>query len=156
RVVRLLLLLLGLAVLALLVRRAGLAVVVGMLRRVGWGFVAACVLYTAQLCIRALALWRTLEPPLRYVDVLLVRLSAESVAMLTFTGPFLAEPAKGWLLTRRGIDSSIAFGGVLTEYLLYITTSAVLSIVALSSLISRHALPPGPETTLEVVLLLTV
>jgi hypothetical protein len=61
--------------------------------------------------------------------VLRIRLSGESVEWLTFTGPFLAEPAKGWLLKRRGVSTPAAFAAVVTEYLLYTATSSCLGIL---------------------------
>lgn len=56
-------------------------------------------------------------------------------------GPFLAEPAKGWLLTQRGLTSAEAFGGVAIEYLLYTLVSGWMAAIALAVLISRGALP---------------
>jgi hypothetical protein len=142
RLLRTLLLAGGTAVLIALVARVGLAVIVDMLRRVGWGFAAATILYSAHLAVRAAALWRSLPvPSLSYRAVLQVRLSGEAVEMLTFTGPFLAEPAKGWLLAERGAKGADAFGAVAIEYLLYTLVSAWMAAVALSVLLTRGVLP---------------
>jgi len=81
-------------------------------------------------------------PAFRYRDVLLVRLSGEAVEMLTFTGPFLAEPAKGVLLARRGLSGPQAFGAVAAEYLVYTAVSAALAAAALGVLLARRGLPP--------------
>jgi len=78
---------------------------------------------------------------LSYGDVLRVRLLGEAIETLTFTGPFLAEPAKGWLLTKRGLTGADAFGGVAIEYLLYTLVSAWMAAIALALLVSRGALP---------------
>src|SRR5438132_949805 len=129
-------------VLALLVRRTGVATIALMLRRVGWGFIAVSALYAAHLAVRAAALWRSiLNDSLSYRDVLYVRLAGEAVEVLTFTGPFFAEPAKGYLLKRRGIEGAEAFGAVAIEYLLYSLTSAWMAAAALSILLSRRLLP---------------
>ena len=48
-----------------------------------------------------------------------MRLAGEAIEMLTFTGPFLAEPSKGLLLKRLGIDTSDAFGAIAVEFLFY-------------------------------------
>src|SRR5205814_7426212 len=76
-----------------------------------------------------------------YSDVLRITLAGEAVEWLTLTGPFLAEPAKGWLLGRRGIRTASAFAAVITEYLLYSGVSSVVGVFALSLLLSRDLLP---------------
>src|SRR5258708_3993328 len=85
---------------------------------------------------------------------------AEGVEMLTLTGPFLAEPAKAWLLHRRGIETPAAFGAVAAEYLLYNLTAAWLGSVALGILLSRgallHALNAPAEGLLAGVAALTI
>src|SRR6059036_2278088 len=106
RTLRLLLLVVGLSVAASLVWYEGPRLIAGMLARVGWRFAAAAAIYAMHVGIRAVALWRSLlDGPVRFADVLRIRLSGEAVEMLTFTGPFLAEPAKGWLLTNRGVTT---------------------------------------------------
>jgi Lysylphosphatidylglycerol synthase TM region len=142
RLLRTLLLVGGAAVLVVLVARVGPAVILDMLRRVGWGFAVATLLYSAHLAVRAAALWRSLPVrSLTYSSVLQVRVAGEAVETLTFTGPFLAEPAKGWLLAERGADGADAFGAVAIEYLLYTLVSAWLATAALSVLLTRGALP---------------
>src|SRR5207244_10663143 len=109
-----------------------------MLTRVGWNFPAAAAIYAAHLGIRAAALWRSvLGGPVSYGDVLRIRLSGDALETLTFTGPFLAEPAKGWLLTHRGLATADAFASVATEYLLYTVVSAWLATIALALLLAR-------------------
>jgi hypothetical protein len=96
-----------------------------------------------------------LTSPIHYRDVLRIRLSAEAIEMLTFTGPFLAEPTKGWLLTRRGTPPSVAFAAVITEYLLYTVVSSCLAIAALSLLLTRHALPVEFRPAAVIILIVT-
>jgi glycosyltransferase 2 family protein len=144
RVARALLLVAGAIVLAVLVARVGPTVIFNLLRRVGWGFLTVSLLYTAHLAVRSAALWRSMPTAtLRYVDVFRVRLAGEAVEMLTCTGPFLAEPAKGWLLTRQGATGPDAFGAVAIEYLMYTLVSAWLAAGALTLLLVRHALAPS-------------
>src|SRR5438067_411320 len=144
RRVRLLLLVLGLGVVVFLVWQAGVRVVMGMLVRVGWSFAAVVAIYAVHVGIRAVALWRSMTTGMvRYTEVLRIRLSGDALEMLTFTGPFLAEPAKGWLLTGRGVTTAEAFAAVITEYLLYTVMSACLGILSLSLLLTRHTLPQG-------------
>jgi lysylphosphatidylglycerol synthase-like protein len=136
----------GGVVLAILVRQVGVANLVDLLARVGWAFPVVAALYFVHVCVRAAALWRCTQSALRYRDVLRVRLSGEAVEMLTFTGPFLAEPAKGVMLTRHGVTRGDAIRGVASEYGLYTLTSAWMAVVALALLVSRGVLPPAFHT----------
>jgi len=140
--IRPLLLSLGLGVAAYVVWHAGLGLVVQMVTRVGWRFLVVLGIYAVQVGIRAVALWRVMVgSDIRYRDVLRIRLSAEAVETLTFTGPFVAEPTKGWLLTRRGVPTNVAFAAVVTEYLLYTVVSSCVAVAALVLLLTRPALP---------------
>lgn len=142
RVARGAVLLAGVAVLAGLVARMGPATIIEMLRTIRWGFPVVVALYAAHLAVRALALWLSLPAGRpRYVDVLRVRLSSEAIETLTFTGPLLAEPTKGYLLTRYGVEVAQAFGATATEYLLYTVVSSWLAGAALSLLLARGMLP---------------
>lgn len=140
--IRLALLAAGTAVLVALARQVGVTAVADLLRRTGPALAIVSVLYLAHIATRAAALWRSLGT-LRYGEVLRIRLSGEAIEMLTFTGPFLAEPAKGWLLTRQGLSGAEAFGGVAVEYLVYTLTSAWMATAALSLLLARAVLPLG-------------
>lgn len=146
---RAVLLVIGLVIAATLVWRAGPSVIVLMLRRVGWTFLVVTALYTLHQGVRAMALWRSMPATaIRYREVLRVRLAGEAVEQLTFTGPFLAEPAKGWLLRRQGIEVPQAFGAVVTEYLLYTVASALLALAAVLVLAARQSLPRPFEPAL--------
>src|SRR5437016_6054714 len=114
-----------------------------MLVRVGWSFLAAAAIYSGYVGVRAAALWRSvLCGPVSYGDVLRIRLSGETLETLTFTGPFLAEPAKGWLLKHRGLATADAFAAVATEYLVYTVVSSSLAVIAVSLLLAQGLLPP--------------
>src|SRR5439155_24791085 len=128
-----------------------------MFAGVGWGFPAAAAIYAAHVGLRAAALWRSvLGGPLSYRDVLCIRLSGEAVEMLTFTGPFLAEPAKGWLLKHRGLATADAFAAVATEYLLYTVVSSWLATIALSLLLTRDLLAPALRPAAILILAATI
>ena len=118
-----------------------------MMARLGWSFLSVAAIYSLHVMTRAEALRRTiLRSSVRYADALRIRLSGDVVEKLTFTGPFLAEPAKGWLLTQRGLSGAEAFAAVATEYLLYTVTSACLAIAAVALLLVREAVPAGVRT----------
>ena len=156
RTVRILLLLGGASVVALLLRQIGVAVMVDMFRQLGWAFLLITAVYTLHTAMRAVALWCCLgRSRIRFRDVARVRLSGEAVEMLTFTGPFLSEPTKGVLLKRYGIDTADAFGGLAAEYLVYIIVGFFLATGALVVLLSREALGAGSEVPI-IGLLLTL
>jgi hypothetical protein len=142
QVARLVLLAAGVAVIVVLVRRMGTTAILGMLRDVSWRFLAVSVLYTAHVVARAGALWRCLPPGrLRFRDTVVVKLWGEAVELLTFTGPFLAEPIKAYLLKRRGLGLAEAFGMIAVEFLLYTLMATWMAIASLSILLARRALP---------------
>jgi Lysylphosphatidylglycerol synthase TM region len=136
------LLLAGLLALTLIVRHIGLATLAGLIRRIGAAFWVITLLYAVHTALRGLSLWQTLPAAtIPLAEVIKIRFAAEGVEMLTLTGPFLAEPAKAWLLHRRGLDGPGAFGAVAAEYLLYNLTAAWMAAASLSILLARGALP---------------
>jgi len=155
--VRLLLLVVGLGLSIVLVRQVGGAVILRLLTRVGWRLLVISAIYAGYVSIRAAALWRVmLDSPGPYLDFLRVRISAEAIEMLTFTGPFLAEPAKGWLLIRRGTPTSAAFAIVIIEYLVYSVVSSCLAIAALLLLLKRHTLPIALQPAAILIVVVSI
>src|SRR6185369_2029235 len=113
-----------------------------LLGRIGWGFAAVVVVRLAYISLRARALHRSCgSQAIAYSDVWRIRLASEAVEVVTLTGPFLAEPTKGWLLKRRGLSTTCAFGAVVVEYVIYTLASAWMAATALALLVWRHALP---------------
>lgn len=147
-------LLIGVAVFFYLVVQLGPAAVLAMLGRIGWDAVPIAVAYAAHQCMRAGALSAsvTSAQALRFRDALWIRLSGEAVQFLTFTGPFLAEPAKALLLKGRGLQASEGFAATLTEYLCYTFVAAALSVGALWWLLA-HAMVSGAVRVAAVVIL---
>ena len=157
RVGRALLLVGGAIAFAVLLARIGVSVIADMLRRVGWGFLAVSALYATHIAVRAFALWRSLPIARRpYADVLRVRLSGEAVEVLTFSGPFLAEPAKGWLLTRYGFSTPDAYAAVALEYLLNTVVSSWMASAALAILLAQGVLPPTTRVPAVAIILALV
>ena len=99
--------LVGLGILIRLITYLDVNEILRLVARTGWHFVALLLIYAGCQAARAAALWLC-QPQiemLRYREVLGVRMSAEAVRLLTFTGPLLAEPSKVWLLGRRGLET---------------------------------------------------
>ncbi len=141
---RTLLLAAGLILLVLLVVREGPTLILGMLAEVGWGFLPVAALYGGHQLLRAWILTRCLPEghPVRYPTAVRVRLAGEAISYLTFTGPFVSEPSKGWLLGRLGVTASEGLAATLAEYLVYTWLSAALMCGGLGYLVSTGRLEP--------------
>ena len=151
---RLFFLLVGLALFVYLFVELGPGEVLAMLARIGWAAVPIAFAYAVYQCTRAAALVASVASGRRlgFLDALWIRLSGEAVQFLTFTGPFLAEPAKAWLLKRRGLSAIEGFAATLTEYLCYMFPAAALSVVVLSWLLA-NAYVEGAVRVAAVIIL---
>ncbi len=157
RTARLLLLAAGLTVVGVLVWHAGPRLILDMLLRVGWRVPIVAAIFALYLATRALALWRSVPcGSLRYSDVLRIRLSGDAIEVLTFSGPFVAEPAKGWLLAQSRLAPADAFAAVATEYLLYNVVTSFLAAGSVSTLLIRGALGAAGEIGAIVVLAVAI
>lgn len=152
--VRRLFLIAGAALFVALVVELGPARILGMLADLGWGFAGIVGLYALHQLARTAALRACLPPPAapRYIDVLRIRLAGETVAFLTFTGPFLAEPTRAWLLKRQGLTPEQGFAAALTEYLSYTLLATIFSIAGLTALVVRFGLTGVARTTILVTI----
>jgi len=153
RLLRLVFLLGGLALFIYLLVQLGPAAVLSMLGRIGWGAVPIAGAYAAYQSLRAASLSSSVPTgrAIPFRDALWIRLSGEAVQFLTFTGPFLAEPAKALLLRRRGLSAVEGFAATITEYLAYTITSAVLAAGALSYLLVYGDLTGAVRTAAFVI-----
>ena len=132
--VRFFFLLVGLALFIYVAIQLGPGAALSMLLRVGWGFLTVAVIYSGYQLARAVALSKcVLKPQFASLrNVVGIRISGEAVQFLTFTGPFLAEPTKAWLLKKQGLSAQEGFAATVTEYLIYTFTSAALSLAGLT------------------------
>jgi hypothetical protein len=144
----------GVALFAYLFIQLGPAAVLEMLGRIGWGAIPIALAYAAYQSLRAVAL--TASAPdgtaLRFRDAMWIRLSGEAIQFLTFTGPFLAEPAKAMLLKGRGLSAVQGFATTLIEYLSYTITAAMLSVATLWWVLANVALTGGVRVAVMVIL----
>lgn len=139
------LLVLGVGLLAVLLWRLGPAEVLDLCRRIGWQAVPVVLLYAAHHATRALALLTCVlrAGVLRYRDALAIRLSGEAIQSLTFTGPFLAEPTRAWLLERQGLTLKEGFAATITEYLIASFVTVAMSISGLVYLVQHFEPSPA-------------
>ena len=153
RLLRSIFLLAGLALFIYLLVQLGPAAVLAMFGRIGWGALPVAMAYAAYQSLRAASLSASVPAGrvIPFRDALWIRLSGEAVQFLTFTGPFLAEPAKALLLRRRGLSAVEGFAATITEYLAYTITSAVLAAGALSYLLVYGELTGAIRTAAFVI-----
>ena len=75
-------------------------------------------------------------------DALWIRFSGDAMQALTFSGPFIGEPTKAWLLKRRGLSLAEGFAATLTAAVLNLVVGAVMGTAGLAYLLRHGALPP--------------
>ncbi len=148
-VIRVALFLAGLGLLIRLVIELDVNEILRLIARTGWLFAVLLLIYASCQAARAAALWLC-QPQVemvRYRDVLGVRMSAEAVRLVTFTGPFLAEPSKVWLLGRRGLETKEGIAAIIAEIVTHSLIATAISITALGYLIATFEVSPFVRTT---------
>ena len=133
---------LGCALFVYLVVHLGAAQITRLLLEIGWYFVLVAAIYVGYQMVRTFAYWKcvAVSGHCSYWDLLRLRLSGEAIQFLTATGPFLAEPAKMWLLRRQGLTAKRAVAATVSEYLLYTFTSAAFAVAGLTYLLQHFQL----------------
>ena len=141
---RIVLLAVGIVVLCIVMYFMGVHEILEMVRRSGWSIVWMVILYAVHIAIRGWVIWRSLpQPRLPLLETIRIRFAAEAVEMLTFTGPFLAEPAKGFMFVKRGVPAARAAGVIAFEYLIYMAVAAMMALGGLVALLGRGAFHGG-------------
>jgi uncharacterized membrane protein YbhN (UPF0104 family) len=143
----------GCALFVYLLVRLGAAQISSLLLGVGWYFGLIAAIYAGHQLIRAFAYWKCVTANGRssYWDMVRIRLSGEATQFLTSTGPFLAEPAKVWLLQRRGLSTKRAVAATVLEYLIYALTSAAFALAGLTYLLINFDLSRPASVAAQVV-----
>src|SRR5262245_1863541 len=105
-----------------------------MLADLRWTIAPVLLLFAAHQLARAAALSFCVgrRRALGFADAFRIRLGGEAVEFLTFTGPFMAEPAKAWLLQRCGLDLAEGLAATVTEYLASMVAAAVSAVIGTS------------------------
>lgn len=129
---RLVFLAVGASLFCYLLVRLGPSQILQLLLRIGWGFLLILAIYPFYELSRAAALRKCIGGEgWPYGDLIRIRLAGAAVEYLTFTGPFLAEPAKALLLRNRGLAVPRAFAATVAEYLSYSFSSAIMAVAGL-------------------------
>ena len=157
RVVRIVLLALGIALLVWLTARLGVHQIVAMLMALRWAAVPVVLIFSAHQFVRAVVLTLCVCGPerLSIVDAVRVRIAGEAVDFLSFSGPLAAEPAKAWLLHKRGFDVSVGLAATLAEYL---TSSFVAAALVLAGVVYVLTMlhPSGPIRAAAAIVVLVM
>lgn len=151
---RILLLVSGCGLFVYLVMRLGAREIARSIVEIGWYFAIAAAVYMTWELMRALAYRECIavSGACPYWDVLRFRLSGEAIQFLTSTGPFLAEPAKMWLLRKHGFTAKQAAAATLCEYLLYMFASVALSAAGLACFLATfHLSGVAADTALSLL-----
>jgi Lysylphosphatidylglycerol synthase TM region len=129
----------GLALLVYLIFQLGPHNIFTVILNLRWNALAVVLIYVASEMIRAVALWKSLPEgeSQSYLKMLGTPLAGEAVRNLTFTGPFVGEPSKAWLLRKTGLPTTRAFAAVITEYLIYTFGSAAIGVTGLSYMLTH-------------------
>ena len=138
----------GLAILVYLFLQLGLADILRLVARTRWTFLVLLLIYASCETLRACALWLCQAHPgtVRFPEILGIRMSGEAVRMLTFTGPFLAEPSKAWLLGRRGLDMKEGVAAIIVEFVAYNLIAATIAAGAFAYLVTNFDMSPAIRT----------
>lgn len=154
---RALLLALGCALFVYLTAHFGVREVLKPLREIGWRFTLIAAIFFGYELARAFAYREcvAVSGQCSYWDLVRLRLSGEAIQFLTSTGPFLAEPAKMWLLQKRGLSAKHAVAATVCENLTYTFTSAVLAIAGLTHLLGHFQLSQAVTVAARVLLLVS-
>ena len=150
---RIALLCFGCVLFAYFLIRLGAAEIFFLVLRVGWYFALIAVIYVSHQLIRASAYWKCVAPnkQVQYWDIVRIKLSGEAIQFLTSSGPFLAEPAKVWLLRSRGLSAKRATAATVAEYLIYTFTSAAFAIAGLTYLLNNFELSKPASVVAKIV-----
>jgi hypothetical protein len=140
---RLVFFLLGTLVLGLLLWQLGPAEILRTTAQLGWHSLPILVCYGVYQAMRAVAFKLSVlrSRDVSLLDALWIRLSGDAIHSLTFSGPFLSEPTKAWLLKRRGLSLAEGFAATLTAALMNLIVGAAMGTAGLLYLLRHGALP---------------
>ena len=141
---RIVFLLLGTLVLGLLLWHLGPAEILRTTAQLGWHSLPILVCYGLYQAMRAVAFKLSVlrSREVSFLDALWIRLSGDAIHSLTFSGPFLSEPTKAWLLKRRGLSLAEGFAATLTAAVMNLVVGAAMGTAGLVYLLRHAALPP--------------
>jgi len=124
----------GLGILVFLFYRLGPQNILSLFRQIGWRFLVVVVIYSAHILVRVRTLGLCLPEESRpsFKELLYIRIINETVRGLTLTGPFIAEPAAAWFMSKQGVRSTVAAAATVAEYVAHTFLSSCLTVFAVA------------------------
>jgi hypothetical protein len=153
---RLVFLLFGTILLGALVWQLGPGEILQTVARLGWHSLPILVCYGLYQAMRAVAFRLSVlrSREVSFLDALWIRLSGDAIHSLTFSGPFLSEPTRAWLLKRRGLSLAEGFAAALTAALMNLVVGAAMGTAGLVYLLRYASLtPPAAGAAVALVCL---
>jgi hypothetical protein len=124
----------GLLLLAVLFAQLGPGRILSLLLALGVNFLVIVLIFGCHECVRAAAISRCFpssgSPP--YRRLLRIRFLGEIAGTLTRTGPFVAEPARAWMLAGQATHGAHAYGAAVSELIANSCMSALVSVGAIA------------------------
>ncbi len=107
---------------------------------VGWGFVFVVGLNITRHLLRALTMYRAVDPAHRtfkYRSAVAARFGGEAVNFFTFAGPFLGDATKAILL-KKNVSMTESASAVIIDNVLYYITVILVMLGGVAVLISQY------------------
>lgn len=107
---------------------------------VGWGFVFVMGLNITRHFLRALSMYRAVDPAHRtfkYRSAVAARFGGEAVNFVSFAGPFLGDATKA-LLLKKDISMTQSASAVIIDNVLYYITVIMIMLGGVAVLISQY------------------
>lgn len=107
---------------------------------VGWGFLIVLGLNITRHFLRALSMYRAVDPDHRtfkYRSAVAARFGGEAVNFFTFTGPFLGDATKA-LLLKKNVSITQSASAVIIDNVLYYITVILVVLAGVAVLIAEY------------------
>lgn len=142
KILQIISLFIGVIIFAYFVYSIGFYEILNSFRLVGFGFVILIILSAFRFLARSLAWFYCIDKGRRNVSLFTLfnaRLAGESVRVLSFTGPFLGEPSKAFLL-RDQLPMKYGVSSILVDNLCFMLTAVFVIISGLFLLVANFTL----------------
>ncbi len=151
-------LVLGLALFSFLIYNVGVGQIFSSLRLVGSGFIILILVSGVRHLLRAAAWKQCFENDQRDIglfELFNVRLAGEAIRYLSFTGPFLGEPAKAALIKKR-LPLAHGLSSVIVENLTYTLGAFLITLSGMALLFATVSLSNNLRISAVVISVLAV
>ncbi len=109
-------------------------------RNVGWGFIFVIALNITRHFLRALSMYRAVDPDHRtfkYRSAVAARFGGDAVNIFSFAGPFLGDATKA-LLLKKNMSMTQSASAVIIDNVLYYITVILVVLGGVAVLISQY------------------